>query len=259
MVFAWCALAHADPWGDVALGVGMGLSRSGEITVGPELRTGDGTLDVYVLFRTMDTAPPLVRAWGVDFGRWVPELFTNTPSPPPEAPPNDGTAPKPPPPPRVVLGVPVLRIGGDTSRGERFRAELGATGLVDLLVPAGISPREGWIGPTFGARLTTAYPRSGGAGVGQLLLDAGLSGGAELADTVTVRAEARVDLDAPVLDVDLRGALQLGLNLRRFDVPLVVSTTGDAWIDPATSWTPTWSARFLLGYAAPGDRRRRRD
>lgn len=255
LAFSLTARAAPHPWERSGIGGAVALSESGDVAGGPILTTLGGDLNIYVLFGGEDERYSAVRAWAVDLGTFVPSFVTadRTGKNRKKAAAEKAAAAvaaaaekasgeeAPPAGPKVLVGTPRLKVGGSAWRSERFRVELGGTGLVDLLALARVPATTAYLGPTFGGRSQVVYLDGGAAGTGALLLTGGLAAGAALGPSI-LRLDSVAELDPFVLGVDLKAAMLLGFSLNRLDVPLSFRIQGDGTVRPATGWEPEWTA-----------------
>lgn len=247
------ALAATPTWEAGGIGGAIALADNGDVAAGPMLTTMGGDLNIYVLFGGEDKRYTAVRAWEIDMGTFVPSFLTDSKvgkgkkkkaAEQAAAEKEAGEGEVAPPAAKVLQGTPRLKFGGSSWRGERFRAELGGTGLVDLLALARVPTMTAYLGPTFGGRLQVLYGKGSAAGAGALLLTGGLAAGAALGPSAIVRLDSTAEWDPFVLALDLKAAMMLGLSLNRFDVPLSFRLDGEGAVTPAVGWTPQWKAMF---------------
>ncbi len=244
------ARAATPIWETGGIGGAIALADTGDFAAGPLLTTMGGDLNIYVLFGGEDARYTAVRAWEINMGTFAPSFLTDSKvgkgkkKVAAEKAAAEADPDAPPPAPKVLVGTPRIKVGGSSWRSERFRAELGGIGLVDLLALAGVPAMTAFLGPTFGGRLQVVYPDGSAAGVGALLLTGGLTAGAALGPSALVRLDSAAEWDPFVLAIDFKAAVLLGLSLNRFDIPLSFRIEGDGSMGPATQWKPSWKAMF---------------
>jgi hypothetical protein len=237
---------------DGGIGVAAAMGDEGELAVGPALTDLAGDISIQVLFADPDDYDMVVRAWEVRAGGWSPSYLGNRSKrrkakaraeapdmpPPPIGPPPVEKV-------KLLQGNPTIAVGGDAWNNERFYAELGGTGMLDLLAPGGTPPTKAYVGPTFGGRAEVVYPRSrdndapAGGGV---LIDAGLAAGVVLGVDAILRMDASAEIDPFILDSALVGRALVSASLDRAEVPLAVRVEGKVEADPDADFALDWRA-----------------
>jgi hypothetical protein len=252
MLLWFMTVAHAAILDAGLLGARVGVHDSGDVAVGPTLVSLPGGLDIYALFGPETEALPVLRRWEVAVGGWAPDYLSDRRKRKADRASKKnarpGTPPPTPPPEKLVVGAPLLALGGNAWEGERVHAEIGGVGLVNLLQPAGVAAQDAYAGVSFGGGSRVRYFDGASAGEGALLVHAGLGGGGHVGDVLLVRAVANAELEPLVLDLRLRGDLLVGVSLLPADAPVTVQVRVAADVAPLQGWAPSGEAGLSLGF-----------
>ncbi|MBM4364720.1 MAG: hypothetical protein FJ102_00785 [Deltaproteobacteria bacterium] len=242
-------LAHADGILDAGgIGAAGATNQDGALAGGLALSHLAGDFDAWVLFGSPDASENVVRAWNFSVGGWTPTFITER-KPVSKGDQNQqselGVATDPGAKKRkLLLGTPLLRVAGSTWTGERFRADMGGEGMINLLDLAGVAPASAYAGLTFGGRTEVVYSsvNRDTAATGALVLDAGVALGGTVANAAVGRLKGRVEVDPFLGEVVLNSGVLLAGSLARTDVPLALRVDLEAWTHPARDMATDWRA-----------------
>lgn len=242
-------LAHADGILDAGgIGAAGATNDEGALAGGLALSHLAGDFDAWVLFGSPDANENVVRAWNFSVGGWTPTFITER-KPVSKGDQNQQSELGLPVDPasrkrKLLLGTPLLRVGGSTWNDERFRADVGGEGLLNFLDLMGVAPSSAYAGLTFGGRTEVVYSSTDRdiPATGALVLSGGVAAGGTVANAAVGRLKGRVELDPFLGEVVLNSGVLLAGSLARTDVPLALRADLEAWTHPARDMATDWRA-----------------